>query len=103
MFRIIPGLIYVAILLLGYGDCAHTSEMVLCADMCPSSTLVSPDGIGISKCFDTCKRLIHRVRYGDVLDSIATKEKVKAPKTNVLKRMRKEIGNVGPGKPKSTT
>ncbi|GIX66295.1 cyclosome subunit, putative [Babesia caballi] len=71
---------------------AYTTEMALCADMCPSSPLVAEDGVGISKCFDACKRLIHRVKYGDVMDSTDFDGKVKAPKESALKRIRHSLG-----------
>ncbi|KAG6439934.1 uncharacterized protein BBOV_IV004205 [Babesia bovis T2Bo] len=88
------------IILMGTVHCSHTSDMVLCADMCPSSTLVSPDGVGISKCYDICKRLIHRVRYGDLLDTVKN-DKVKAPKESAFRRIRQGLENIRQGKPKT--
>ncbi|ORM39820.1 uncharacterized protein BXIN_0168 [Babesia sp. Xinjiang] len=100
MYRIFTTLLFIAMTLMRTSECIHASDMVLCADMCPSSTLVAEDGVGISKCYDACKRLIHRVRYGDVIDSVDKKTKVKAPKESALKRIKQGFGNMVTSKAK---
>ncbi|CDR95945.1 hypothetical protein BBBOND_0210930 [Babesia bigemina] len=81
----------VSIALMRVAGAAYTTEMALCTDMCPTSTLVADDGAGISRCFDACKRLIHRVKYGDVLDNLKIDDHVSAPKDSPLKRIRKVL------------
>ncbi|KAK1934717.1 hypothetical protein X943_000357 [Babesia divergens] len=94
MRNIIVTIACVIVAALQVSEAAYTSEMALCADICPSSPLVSANGAGMNKCYEACKRLIHRVKFGDVLESTSGSEKVKAPKPSRLSRIRKGLGKV---------
>ncbi|GBE59811.1 cyclosome subunit, putative [Babesia ovata] len=93
----------ISIALMRFASGAYTSEMGLCADMCPSSTLVAADGAGISRCYEACKRLIHRVKYGDILDDMKIDKVVSAPKESALTRLRKGLGKKKPGSARPTS
>ncbi|KAK1442173.1 hypothetical protein BgAZ_402030 [Babesia gibsoni] len=108
MKNIVVAVFYMMLASIWVTSAAYTSELALCADICPYSTLVAENGVGMNRCYEACKRLIHRVKFGDVMDSTNGRVKVEAPRPSIFKRLKGGLGktykqNLSKGKTSSDT